>query len=122
MYKGRLMSGNVLVGNFYVMSIKWLIKSILVNLEVRFVDVLKDVVVVIWIVNFKQWFLYFKKDDVIGEDIKIYLIKSFYFVKYKVNKEGFNILFILLLLYYISILEGCFNMQKLIVSGWNWNG
>lgn len=97
-------------------------KSILANLEARFADVSKDVVAATRIENFKQRPLHSKKDDVTGEDTKIYPIKSFYFAKYKVNKEGPNILFILLLSHYISTLEGCSNMQKLTVSGWNWNG
>ena len=121
-YKGRPTSGNVSAGNFHATSTKRLTKSILANLEARFADVSKDVVAVTRIANFKQWPLYSKKDDVTGEDTKIYPIQSFYFAKYKVNKEGPNILFILLLSHYISTLEGCSNMQKLTVSGWNWNG
>ena len=55
--------------------------------------------------NFKQWPLYSKKDDVTDEDTKINPIKSFYFAKYRVNKEGPNILFIFIIITAFGIKE-----------------
>ena len=75
------------------------------TLEARFADVSKDVVAATRIANFKQWPLYSKKDDVTGEDTKIYPIKSFYFAKYKVNKEGPNILLIFIIITAFGIKE-----------------
>ena len=59
---------------------KRLTKSILATLKARFGDVSKDDdVTATRIANFKQWPLYSKRDEVTGEDTKIYPIKSFYF-------------------------------------------
>lgn len=75
------------------------------TLEARFADNSKDVVAATRMANFKQWPSYSKKDDVTGEDTKIYPIKSFYFANYKVNRECPDILFIFIIITAFEIKE-----------------